>query len=187
VLTDSLIRETFGHFDAETRAEVERFLESRLAGQAEQTQRLEELLARLPAGDIRRGQQVFHSSKAACFTCHAMGYRGGDVGPDLTRIGRIRSRRDLLEAIAFPSLSFVRSYEPLSVTTKSGLTFQGVVKDENQERLLLVNDQRKVVEVARSEIEFAEPGRVSVMPSGLDQLLTEAELADLLAFLEAAR
>ena len=34
---------------------------------------------------------------------------------------------------------------------------------------------------------MAEPGRVSVMPSGLDQLLSEAELADLLAFLEAAR
>jgi hypothetical protein len=62
-----------------------------------------------------------------------------------------------------------------------------VVKDENEQRLLLINDQRKPVEVARSEIEVAVPGRVSVMPSGLDQLLTEAELADLVAFLEAAR
>ena len=44
----------------------------------------------------------FHSEKAACFTCHAIGYRGGDVGPDLTKVGQIRSERDLLEAIVYP-------------------------------------------------------------------------------------
>ncbi len=187
VLPDSLLREAFADFDDEIKQGLESLLQKRLANQPDQAERLGELLHRLPDGDIRRGQQVFHSSKAACFTCHAMGYRGGDIGPDLTRIGRIRTRRDLLEAIVFPSLSFVRSYEPLSITTKAGLTIQGVVKDENTERLLLVNDQRKFIEVARADIELAAPGRVSVMPSGLDQLLSEGELADLLAFLEAAR
>ena len=59
-------------------------------------------MATLSAGDVRRGQLIFHSEKAACYSCHAIGYRGGNVGPDLTRIGSVRADRDLLEAIVFP-------------------------------------------------------------------------------------
>ena len=59
--------------------------------------KIEELLTLLPSGDIKRGQLVFNSQKAACASCHAIGYLGGTVGPDLTHIGKIRSERDLLE------------------------------------------------------------------------------------------
>ena len=83
------------------------------ADAAKQQAQLEELLAALKDGDVRRGQAVFNSTKAACAACHAIGYLGGKVGPDLTRIGQIRTERDLLEAIVFPSASFVRSYEPV--------------------------------------------------------------------------
>ena len=87
---------------------------------AKQKAQLEQLLPTLAAGDIRRGQLVFHSEKAACYSCHAIGYRGGNVGPDLTRIGSIRADRDLLEAIVFPSASLVRSFEPIAVATSDG-------------------------------------------------------------------
>ena len=70
---------------------------------AQQTAQLEEILGSLKTGDIRRGQAVFNSTKAACITCHEIGYVGGHVGPDLTRIGKIRGERDLLESILFPS------------------------------------------------------------------------------------
>jgi putative heme-binding domain-containing protein len=116
-----------------------------------------------------------------------MGYRGGDVGPDLTRIGQVRAKRDLLEAIVFPSASFVRSYEPYSVVTREGTIHQGVRREEQATRVVLVNGQRQRVEITRSDIEEMQPSRVSIMPSGLDQLLSEQELADLLAFLESSR
>ena len=48
---------------------------------AKQGQRLEELLTPLQGGDIRRGQAVFNSPKAACMSCHAIGYMGGKIGP----------------------------------------------------------------------------------------------------------
>jgi len=82
-----------------------------------QKERLETLLASLKDGDVRRGQVVFNSTKAACAACHPFGYLGGNVGPDLTKIGGIRQERDLLEAIIFPSASFVRSFEPVVVAT----------------------------------------------------------------------
>ena len=84
-----------------------------------QAKRLAELENDLNGGDVGRGHLIFNG-KAVCITCHKMGYRGGKMGPDLTRIGRVRTERDLLEAIAFPSASFVRGYEPMLLKTKSG-------------------------------------------------------------------
>ena len=97
---------------------------------AKQRARLEELLATLQGGDVRRGQAVFNSTKASCSACHAIGYMGGNVGPDLTHIAKIRNERDLLESIVFPSASIVRSYEPVAIATKDGKLFNGLIRRE---------------------------------------------------------
>jgi putative membrane-bound dehydrogenase-like protein len=152
-----------------------------------QKAKLEELLGSLKQGDVRRGQALFHSTKAACFSCHAVGYRGGTVGPDLTRIGAIRSERDLLESIVFPSASFVRGYEPVMVVTKDGKSHNGLLRKETPEEILLVIAADKEERIARADIEAIEPSKVSVMPAGLDQHLTVQELADLVAFLKACK
>ncbi len=157
------------------------------ADQARQQARLEELLGHAKDGDIRRGQQVFNSQKVACSSCHAIGYLGGNVGPDLTHIGKIRSERDLLEAIVFPSASFVRSYEPYQVTTKSGKVYNGLLRKDAPEEVVLVIGANQEVRLARSTIEEIVPSKVSVMPAGLDQQLTVGELADLVAFLKACK
>src|SRR5262249_13969030 len=98
---------------------------------------LEELLGSLQKGDIRRGQAIFNSEKAACASCHAMGYLGGRVGPDLTTIGQIRTERDLLESIIYPSASFVRSYEPYIVRTKSDEDYNGVLRKDAPDEVVL--------------------------------------------------
>jgi putative membrane-bound dehydrogenase-like protein len=153
---------------------------------AKQRAKLEEILAAVKPGDVRRGQAVFASSKAACSACHAMGYLGGNLGPDLTRIGQIRSDRDLLEAIVFPSASLVRSYEPLAVATRDGKVFSGLVRRETPDEIVLATGATEEVRIARADIEETGPGTVSIMPAGLDQQLTMQELADLVAFLKAA-
>ena len=141
----------------------------------------------MQGGDVRRGQTVFNSVKAACSSCHAIGYLGGKVGPDLTKVGQVRTERDLLEAVVYPSASFVRSYEPLVITTKSGDVYNGVVRQENDEEILLATGPRTEVRVAQDEIKEMRPGTVSVMPAGLEEQLTHQELADLLAFLKGTR
>jgi putative membrane-bound dehydrogenase-like protein len=154
---------------------------------AKQKARLEELLATLKDGDVRRGQAVFNSTKAACSSCHAIGYLGGRVGPDLTKIGAIRTERDLLESIVFPSASFVRSFEPVLVTTRKGKAVNGLVKKDTPEEMVLTTGATEEVRIAREEIEDVQPGKVSIMPAGLDQQLTPRDLADLVAFLKACR
>jgi putative membrane-bound dehydrogenase-like protein len=156
---------------------------------AHDKERLERLLAelqQLPA-DIRRGQRVFHSSKANCIACHKVGYVGGTVGPDLTRIGSIRNERDLLEAIVFPSASFVRSYEPVQIITVDERVFNGIITRDGPDQVVLTVAADKQEHLPRRDIVSITPSTVSLMPAGLDQQLTRQELADLLAFLKACR
>ncbi|MFI5459395.1 MAG: PVC-type heme-binding CxxCH protein [Isosphaerales bacterium] len=154
---------------------------------AKQKSRLEQLMTILRAGDVRRGQLVFHSEKAACFSCHAIGYRGGNVGPDLTKIGAIRAESELLEAIVFPSASLVRSFEPVAVATRDGKVYNGLLRGETADELLLATGVNQEARIARREIEEIRPSAVSIMPAGLDQQLTHQELADLVAFLKECK
>jgi putative heme-binding domain-containing protein len=148
---------------------------------------VDDLLASLKGGDIRRGQAIFNGQKAACATCHELGYLGGHVGPDLTSIGQVRTERDLLESIVYPSASFARSFEPMVVITKSGESFTGVVRSEAPGEVVLVTGPGPETRIARADIAEMRPGTVSIMPAGLDEQLSRQELADLLVFLKATK
>lgn len=154
---------------------------------AEEKARLHELATTLPAGDIRRGQAIFRSEKTACATCHAIGYLGGKVGPDLTRIGQIRTEADLLESIVFPSRTFVRSYEPVLVIAKDGESYTGVIKNETADGVQLVSGPNAEQRVLRSNIAEIRPGSLSIMPGGLADQLSKQDLADLVAFLRSLK
>ncbi|HEX5219166.1 MAG TPA: PVC-type heme-binding CxxCH protein [Verrucomicrobiae bacterium] len=145
---------------------------------------IDELLANLPKGEIRNGQAIFNSPKAACSACHKIGYAGGTVGPDLTQIGEVRTERDLLEAIVYPSASFVRSYEPFIVRTKSDADYSGVLRRDAVDEIVLATGPNTEARIARADITEMRPGTVSVMPAGLDQQLSKQELADLVTFLK---
>ena len=149
--------------------------------------KIEGLLPLVASGDIRRGQAVFNGAKASCRTCHAMGYVGGRVGPDLTRIGGVRTERDLLEAIAYPSASFVRSYEPVVVATIDGRVLAGLLVEDADDHVTLALNAEETARVPRDDIEAIQPGTTSVMPAGLDQQLTPRELADLVRFLKSSQ
>jgi putative heme-binding domain-containing protein len=175
------------NYSPRVHARAQSLLASLNTDAAQQKKHIDEMLAFVKSGDVRRGQRIFNSPKAACSACHAIGYLGGKVGPDLTRIGQIRNERDLLEAIVYPSASFVRSYEPLVVATRSGEEFSGVLRKDAADEVVLATGANTEQRLARADIADMRPGNVSVMPSGLAEQLTKEELSDLLAFLKATR
>jgi putative membrane-bound dehydrogenase-like protein len=152
-----------------------------------QKEHIDQLLSQLPKGDIRRGQAIFNNPKVACSTCHAIGYLGGHVGPDLTSVGTIRTERDLLESIVYPSASFVRSFEPMIVRTKTGDGYNGVVRKDSAEEVILATGPETEVRISRSDIIEMRQGTVSIMPQGLDTQLSMQEMADLVTFLKNTR
>jgi putative heme-binding domain-containing protein len=182
------LRECLGKFPASVQ---ERLTAARaaLAQNAEkQRARIAELEKSLPAGDVQRGKVVFQSAKASCVLCHQAGDPGKYLGPDLSRIGSIRTQRDLLEAIVFPSASFVRSYEPVEITRKDGTPAYGIITNEGPDSLTLTTGAvTPAVTVKRADIAGMKPGSASLMPQGIDQILTPHELADVLAFLQSLK
>lgn len=186
-LRSDAVEKCFSHFDSEI-ADRSKKLVLRLNPDATAQQaKLDQLLTTLPQGDVRRGQSLFSSAKAACYTCHQIGYLGGHVGPDLTKVGAIRTRRDLLESVVFPSASFVQSFEPTMVITTGGDRQYGIVRRNDSSEVMLVTGPNQEVHIARKDVQEMRPGTISIMPAGFADQLAPQELADLIAFLQACK
>jgi putative membrane-bound dehydrogenase-like protein len=182
-LPSDKLRGFFKHFSNEVQQELMKLVARVESSRSRQLEQLQQLLSSLPEGDIRRGQKVFHSEKTSCKACHALGYVGGNIGPDLTRIGRIRSKADLLESIILPSSSFVRSYEPTTVILQNGKVFNGIIREDNGAEIVLATAERKLLRIGHDEIDERVVSKISIMPAGLDKQLTKQEIADLLEFM----
>jgi putative membrane-bound dehydrogenase-like protein len=150
----------------------------------ERLQKLEPLLT--AGGDAGRGRQIFFGRKVGCSRCHTIGSEGGHVGPDLTGVGAIRSGHDLLEAIVFPGASFVPGYEVYRVETATD-TLTGLIVQRTPEYITLLTGPDGQERIPRNKILAIKPSNVSLMPDGFDEALSQAELADLLAFLQAQK
>jgi putative heme-binding domain-containing protein len=89
-----------------------------------------------------------------------------------------------LESIVYPSLSFVRSYEPMLITTQEGKTINGVVKEDTATEYLVATGPDQFVRLRHEDVDEMQPSKVSIMPAGFDKQLTPEELGDLVAFLK---
>ena len=107
--------------------------------------------------------------------------------PDLSKIAISRTPRDLIEALIFPSASFVNGYRPYIVVTTAGKTHTGVISSETIDTITLKLADLTEVPVPRKQIDELKEGTVSIMPKGLDTQLTPDELRNLLAYLRARK
>lgn len=152
----------------------------------QQERHINELAEFLPEGDATRGKALFNDrEKSKCIACHLRGDRGVRLGPDLTWIGAIRSERDLLEAIVYPNASIARYHETANVLTKDGAVVSGLIVRETVDEMYLSSAEGVVRSVPYREIRQAKFSSTSLMPEGLDKILTPEEIADLVAYLKA--
>jgi putative membrane-bound dehydrogenase-like protein len=177
------LRRALKNFPDEIRAQAAPILKRLEVDTEKQKARLEELSPVLSGGDPARGKDVFFGKKVACSTCHTILSQGGRVGPDLSKIASIRTGRDLLESIVFPSASFARGYEPYLIRTKDGAILDGLIARETADAVYLFTADRTEKRVPRSSIDVMQMGKTSIMPQGLDAQITRDELRDLLAYL----
>jgi putative membrane-bound dehydrogenase-like protein len=181
------LEEILDHYPASVKTSAKPLLARMEALQKERLAHLKRLFPLLTAGgDVGRGRRIFFGDKVTCYKCHAIGEDGGRVGPDLTAIGAIRSGPDILEAIIFPSASFVPGFEPYNLETRNDM-IGGILKDETPDSVTVVTGADERVRVRRKDIVAMRPSSVSIMPDKLDESLTRMELTDLLAFLQAQR
>ena len=177
------LKTVFAAYGPGVKSAVEELLAKLQRVQGERLARLKAMEATIAQGNLDRGRSLFFG-KAICSTCHKIGPDGGGFGPDLTSIQRDRSAHDLLEAIVYPSVSFVREYETYRVKTKGG-ELTGIIQEQSPAVVVLGTGPQTSVRIPRSDVVSMELYPTSMMPQGLDQLLTKQEMADLMAFLLA--
>jgi putative membrane-bound dehydrogenase-like protein len=179
--------ELFIEYPASARTAAQALREHLAAQQQAQHASLAEWGDQLATGNAERGQDLFHSTQVGCTACHTIAGKGGQIGPDLSKIGTIREPRILLESIVLPSANLARGYESYSVQTAKGLIANGVIHRETPEAIWLRTADRAELRIARDEIDDLAPSPRSIMPEGLDRVLSPTDLADVVAYLSSLK
>ena len=141
----------------------------------------------LTGGNPEEGRRVFHDTRSGCALCHRIAGQGGNLGPDLSSIGEVRTRRDLLESILFPSASYARGYEPIEVVRRDGERETGILHQETDAAVELRLADHSLRRIPRTEVQSLGIGSLSLMPEGLEGSLSITDMRDLLAFLESLK
>jgi putative membrane-bound dehydrogenase-like protein len=145
---------------------------------------LDRLLAR--AGDPKRGQQLLAASvknDIQCLKCHTIGGVGGQIGPDLSVIGKKASKQDLLESILNPSKAVADQYVNWQIETTKGLSLSGLIVEETPSTITLRDGNGKDTKIDKKDIENREKSRQSLMPDNLLAYMSEDDLLDIVAYL----
>jgi putative membrane-bound dehydrogenase-like protein len=137
--------------------------------------------AALKKADRAHGRQVFAKT---CATCHTLFGEGAKIGPDLTGSQRTNPEY-VLTKVLDPSAVVAKDYQVTVVTTKSGRTLTGLVKEEDATTLAL-QTQNEVIRVAKSDIDERKKSPASMMPEGLLAPMSDMEVRDLIAYLAGA-
>ncbi|HEX3988561.1 MAG TPA: hypothetical protein VHZ30_03960, partial [Verrucomicrobiae bacterium] len=125
-------------------------------------------------------------TQAQCILCHRFGNGGGSVGPELAAVASRLSPRDVLESIIVPSKVVSELYQNTMIETKDGDVRTGRIVEENDQKLTLMTEPIKgtKVEILKSNIASRRLSKVSPMPDGLVNSMSESEIWDLVAYLE---
>jgi putative heme-binding domain-containing protein len=136
------------------------------------------------AGDATRGRELF---EATCSRCHTVAGSGGVLGPDLSRIGRVRSREQLARSVRDPSAAVARGFKPVTLVTREGERIRAVVKGEDAFSIQVMDTGGRLQGYRKAGLRDVEREERSLMPAFGPERLSDAALEDLLRYLETLR
>jgi putative heme-binding domain-containing protein len=126
-------------------------------------------------GDAGRGAVLFFQPFLACAKCHD-GEAGTKLGPDIAKAGKEATAEYLIESLLAPSKVLKKGYEPVTVETTDGRTIVGLVVEEKNGTLTLIDPAgEKTTAIPVTAIESRKLGTQSLMPEGLANLLSDRQ------------
>jgi putative membrane-bound dehydrogenase-like protein len=143
------------------------------------------------SGNAERGKSVWNASltgAAQCAKCHMVRGIGGQVGPDLSMIGKKASRENLYESLLIPSKAIADQYIQHQVLTTSEVTVTGLLISDTPASITLRDANGKDTTISKKDVAGeVRKLKVSIMPEDVIAALTEDELVDLVAYLETLK
>jgi quinoprotein glucose dehydrogenase len=139
----------------------------------------------LEGGDVAAGDKIFHERlDVSCVRCHSVNKKGGKAGPDLAGVGVRLDRQHILESIIQPSKVIAPGFETVTVRLKDGTTYVGLVKDEDDKILHLVDPGKSDKRIDKTKIK-SRRGGMSSMPDNISATLSKRDVRNLVAFLSS--
>lgn len=146
-----------------------------------------------PAGNPERGKELFNGA-LGCSGCHMIEGKGGRLGPDLSSVSASRSAEYLVESVRKPSRrlaqgifeamkEFPQEYESVLVVTADGTKLSGVVLNQDQFTLQILDTREQLHLFEKDKLRSFETRRESAMPVYDQKALSDKDLQDLLAYL----
>jgi putative heme-binding domain-containing protein len=137
--------------------------------------------ASVTLGDSLRGKALFQD-KGRCSTCHQVNGAGSHVAPDLSDIGTARSAGALQQSLLDPASLMMPINRPVRIVTKDGKTITGRRLNEDTYTVQLIDDQERLLSLAKADFREFTILKTSPMPS-YKGTLTPQEMSDLVAYL----
>lgn len=134
-------------------------------------------------GDAASGRAVFERT---CLVCHSVAKQGAALGPPLDGSAH-RGTEALLRAIVTPSAAVESGYRLLLVETQEGERLDGLLARQDEREIVLRRQGREDLVLAREAIASLGFDRLSVMPDGLLDGLSDDDVAALFAYLATLR
>ena len=135
-------------------------------------------------GDAANGERIFRTN---CGSCHRVNGRGGQLGPDLSRIGSARPRTGLAAKIRGTSAFIRPGYEPVTLVTREGERVRGVRKNEDEFSIQIMDMRERLQGYLKSNLAEVTMDKQSVMPAYGSDRLPDGDLDDLLRYLSTLR
>jgi len=132
--------------------------------------------------NLEQGERVFIRTK--CAACHVFGEVGTGGGPDLSTVTSRFRRRDILEAIMFPSRVISDQYIGVDLELDDFSTVTGMVVTETDTTLSLIQVDGVPIEIDKSMILTQKEAEESIMPEGLINTMSLGDLVALINYLE---
>ena len=131
------------------------------------------------SGSPDAGRKLFESR--CCLYCHRVGSEGGVIGPDLTHVGRRSSLAHLEASILRPSEDVRPENWFVEARASDGSQVRGRRLNEDTFSVQVLTENG-LVSLDKAKLDQYRVIKTSTMPAYADRL-TEAELADLTAYL----
>lgn len=131
------------------------------------------------AGDAGRGRQLFET---LCISCHRYGAVGVEVGPSLSDV-KVKPPEALLSDILDPNRMFEARYCAYQVEMVDGRFLVGLVTAESAESVTLTLQGGSKEVLLRSAMRVMKSLDRSLMPPGMEAVISKEQMSDLLSFL----
>lgn len=137
-------------------------------------------------GNAQLGRRYFMTNSAAeCVRCHSIGGQGGEVGPNLSNIGNVLSREQILQALIEPSARLSPGFGMVMLTLKDGTSAAGILAQENDHELVLKTSEAEPLKIATARIAKRENVPSSMPPMGT--IMSKREIRDVVEFLSGLK